>query len=323
MATASVVSTPLALNAAKQAPRYEDSPSQSPVTLMGPDSNAAATGLGIRAPFPAIRNLFDHLYKQQADAAALNATYPRRGIFKTAAITKTESDQKFTLDFSPARNARISDSLRKGLPGIDEILGFFNGVVERTVPSILESLGALAGTDFSNTHKMLNMNFRLCDYNPVTAAPESENGCGAHTDYGTFMIIFQDGTTGLELEDSAAPGGWRPVPGDATVILTGLCAVILSGGRISAARHRVRRSPGVRRLSAVLFLAPDLDVKLQPLNGIEPVKPMSDAVMRGEMDVENFKEVMGKRWRYREGNEDMEGGEMASQDSEIEKLVWL
>jgi isopenicillin N synthase-like dioxygenase len=97
------------------------------------------------------------------------------------------------------------------------------------------------------------MNFRLCDYNP------------AHTDYGTFTIIFQDGTAGLELEDPAAPGGWRPVPGDATVILTGWCAVILSGGKISAARHRVRRVPGVRRLSAALFLAPDLDVQLKPL----------------------------------------------------------
>lgn len=185
----------------------------------------------------------------------------------------------------------------------------------------VEPLGTLAGTDLSAAHKMRNMNFRLCDYNPVTAAPESENGCGAHTDYGTISIIFQDGTAGLELEDPAAPGGWSPVPGDAIVILTGWCAVILSGGRISAARHRVRRSPGVRRLSAVLFLAPDLEIKLQPLQGVEPVRPMSDAVMRGEIDVESFKEEMGKRWRYREGNEEMDGGDMATQDSHIEKLV--
>jgi hypothetical protein len=73
----------------------------------------------------------------------------------------------------------------------------------------------------------------------------------------------------------------------------------------------------VRRLSAVLFLAPDLDVKLQPL-----MKPMSDAVMCGEMDVESFKEAMGKRWQYREGNEEMEDGNVATQDSEVEKLVW-
>jgi hypothetical protein len=49
---------------------------------------------------------------------------------------------------------------------------------------------------------------------------------------------------------------------------------------------------------------------------------MSDSVMRGDMDVETFKEEMGKRWRYREGNEEMEGGDVATQDSEIENLVW-
>ncbi|OJJ52083.1 hypothetical protein ASPSYDRAFT_1170564 [Aspergillus sydowii CBS 593.65] len=91
---------------------------------------------------------------------------------------------------------------------------------------------------------MLNMDFRLCDYNPVTAAPESENGYGAYTDYRTLSIIFPDRMSGLEPEDPAGSGGWLPVPGDATVVLTGWCAVILGSGRISAARHRVRRSPG-------------------------------------------------------------------------------
>ncbi|KAI9928093.1 hypothetical protein MW887_002126 [Aspergillus wentii] len=166
------------------------------------------------------------------------------------------------------------------------------------------------------------MNFRLCDYNPETAAPECSNGCGAHTDYGTFSIIFQDGTSGLELEDSDAPGIWVPVPGYATVILTGWCAVVSSGGRIRAARHRVRRTPGVRRLCAVLFIAPDLDVKMKPLDGIQPAMPLSESIMRGDMNVESYKEIMGKRWRYREGNENMSNGKEATQDSEIAKMVW-
>lgn len=167
------------------------------------------------------------------------------------------------------------------------------------------------------------MNFRLCDYHPDTAAPESSNGCGAHTDYGTFSIIFQDGTAGLELED--VDDGWSPVPGDATVILTGWCALVLSGGRIRAARHRVRRVLGVRRLSAVLFVAPDMDVKLAPLGGIAPVDSFSDQIMQGEIDVNYFKEVMCKRWRYREGNEDMgkqdESG-ATTQNEDIERMVW-
>lgn len=31
---------------------------------------------------------------------------------------------------------------------------------------------------------------------------------------------------------------------------------------------------------------------------------------------------MGKRWRYWEGNEDMENGASATQDEDIEKLGW-
>lgn len=85
------------------------------------------------------------------------------------------------------------------------------------------------------------------------------------------------------------------MPGDATVILTGWCAVILSGGRVSAARHRVRRAPGVRRLSAVLFIAPDLDVKLKPLPGIQSSRAFSDTIMCGVLGLATFKEIMGKR----------------------------
>jgi isopenicillin N synthase-like dioxygenase len=87
--------------------------------------------------------------------------------------------------------------------------------------------------------------------------------CGAHTDYGTFSIIFQDGQAGLEVEKPDEPGAWVTIPGDATVVLCGWCALILSGDRIQAARHSVRRAPGIRRFSAVLFVAPDLGVVLR------------------------------------------------------------
>lgn len=40
-------------------------------------------------------------------------------------------------------------------------------------------------------HRAPQVNFRICDYNPQTASPESNKGCGEHTDYGTFSIIFQ------------------------------------------------------------------------------------------------------------------------------------
>lgn len=78
----------------------------------------------------------------------------------------------------------------------------------------------------------------------------------------------------------------------------------------------------MRRLSAVLFVAPDLDVKLKPLPGVLPSRAFSDTIMRGDLAVETFKEIMGKRWRWREGNEEMDDGDSMSQDAQIEKMVW-
>jgi isopenicillin N synthase-like dioxygenase len=72
----------------------------------------------------------------------------------------------------------------------------------------------LIGVDLGQVHKTGNLNYRLWDYNTDTADPASENGCGSHTDYGTFTIIFQDGTSGLEIEHAEQPGLWVPVPGD-------------------------------------------------------------------------------------------------------------
>ncbi|KAH7210254.1 hypothetical protein BKA60DRAFT_543949 [Fusarium oxysporum] len=236
----------------------------------------------VKAPFDAIWRLFDHPRANAENASSLNAAYPKRGIFKTAAMNNATSDQKFTIDLSPARNVRIPEALREKLAGdgFNEVLDFFQDVNSTYVAQII-----------------------LCDYNTDTADPTSDNGCGAHTDYGTFTIIFQDGTSGLEIEHAEQPGLWVPVPGDATVVLAGWCAVILSEGNIRATRHRVRRTPGVRRLSAVLFVAPDFEATLRPLEDVKVVRPFTKKVTNGQSDVGEFKEVMGKKWRRREGNE--------------------
>ncbi|KAK8247158.1 oxidoreductase [Phyllosticta capitalensis] len=277
----------------------------------------------VKAPFEAIQRLFDHLRSHPSDVDAINSAYPKRGILKTAAVLNPKSDQKFTFDLSPHRVDCLPGEAQQRL---SEIITFFEAAASAYVEDLLSACSNLAGpgVDMAKAHTNRNWNFRLCDYATENIAnPESDNGCGAHTDYGTFTIIFQDGTPGLEIEDPSAPTGWSLVPGDATIVLAGWCAAILSGGRIRAARHRVRRVPGVRRLSAVLFVAPDLDVKLTPLPGVKPVRPFTERISSGEEDVAWFKEVMGKRWRHREGNEDIPEGELTgSQDDDINKLVW-
>lgn len=291
--------------------------SEIPIALLAP---------GIEPPFVAIERLFDHLQLNPEDAAALNAIYPRRGIHKTAAMKNPNSDQKFTIDISSHRSVLIQSELSPSLArhGLNEILTFFEAVNQAWVGRIMDSLHHLAGVDLTPAHQHAQINFRICDYNPETVSPDSENGCGAHTDYGTFSIIFQDGTSGLEFEDPSSDDTWIPVPGYATVVLTGWCAVILTGANVIAARHRVRRTPGVRRLSAVLFVAPHPEVVLSPLVEMStPAKPFSRFVEEGMLTVGWFKEFMGKKWRHREGNEEPDArANHMSQDDEIKRLIW-
>ncbi|KAI1802167.1 Clavaminate synthase-like protein [Daldinia bambusicola] len=265
----------------------------------------------VKAPFDSIRQLFDHLRANPETADALNASYPTRGVFKNAAL----------------KNACIPAELQASLSlyGFGEVIKFFSELATTHLDNMLSMLGAAAGSvDLFPLHRSRNINFRLCDYTPATAAPENENGCGAHRDYGTFSIIFQDGTAGLEIESPALPGTWLPVPADKVVVLCGWCAFVVSGGELRAVRHRVRRQSGIRRLSAVLFVAPDLDVVLKPITpeGREVVR-FSNEIMDGKIDVRWFKECMGKRWRYRKGNAHLEGGEKITQDEDIERLIWV
>jgi hypothetical protein len=159
------------------------------------------------APFPAIRSLFAYLGEIPATAAALNDTYPLRGVFKTAATTDATCDQKLTIDLSPTRVARIPPALQAelGPHGLADVMTFFTTVTAHHVPQIMAAISAVAGRDLAALHAKLNVNFRLIDYDPETASPASRNGCGAHTDYGTFSIIFQDGTAGLEMEAPESP----------------------------------------------------------------------------------------------------------------------
>jgi hypothetical protein len=282
---------------------------------------------GIKAPFKAIQKLFDHLQSSPEDAAALNATYPRRGIHKTAATSNPTSDQKFTIDLSPNRSESIPSELSTSLSkhGLQDILTSFDTVDKTWSTRILDSLRVLSGgVNLMPAHRAPQVNFRICDYNPQTASLESDKGCGAHTDCGTFSIIFQDVTGGLEFEDPSSDDTWIPIPGDATVVLAGWCAVILTGAGVVAARHRVRRTPGVRRLSAVLFVAPHPDAVLSPLAGSPRLaKQFSRPVKNGELTVGWFKEFMGKKWRHREGNEDLDStADLMSQDDETRQLIW-
>jgi hypothetical protein len=52
------------------------------------------------------------------------------------------------------------------------------------------------------------------------------------------------------------------------------------------------------------------------------VESFSEVVNAGQFDVRWFKELMGKKWRYREGNEKLEADGGVEQDVDVEQLIW-
>ena len=100
--------------------------------------------------------------------------------------------------------------------------------------------------------------------------------------------------------------------------------LILSGDQIQAAKHCVHQALGIQQLSAVLFVAPDLDVVLRPLKDNTDGRSFSEKVMGGQVSVKWFKKVMGKQWHWRERNEYLENGERdnITQNEDMEKLIW-
>jgi hypothetical protein len=91
--------------------------------------------LPVRPPIAAIQSLFAKLYADSSLATRLNATYPKRGVFKAACLSPTASpniDQKTTIDLSVARLQelrRLEPALVKDLgQDFTEFLDFYASI---------------------------------------------------------------------------------------------------------------------------------------------------------------------------------------------------
>ncbi|MET9486746.1 2-oxoglutarate and iron-dependent oxygenase domain-containing protein [Nocardia sp. NPDC006630] len=93
----------------------------------------------------------------------------------------------------------------------------------------------------------------------------SDQGVGAHKDYGYLALLQQDEVGGLQVQ---GPDGWidaEPVPGS-FVFNIGEMLEIATQGYLIATRHRVVSPPaGVDRYSVPFFLGPRLDAVVEPL----------------------------------------------------------
>nr|WP_042179173.1 2-oxoglutarate and iron-dependent oxygenase domain-containing protein [Kibdelosporangium sp. MJ126-NF4]CEL13674.1 2-Oxobutyrate oxidase, putative [Kibdelosporangium sp. MJ126-NF4]CTQ99360.1 2-Oxobutyrate oxidase, putative [Kibdelosporangium sp. MJ126-NF4] len=95
---------------------------------------------------------------------------------------------------------------------------------------------------------------------------DTEQGVGAHKDYGYLALLQQDDIGGLQVQ--AQDGGWidaTPIPGS-FVFNIGEMLEIATQGYLTATRHRVISPPaGVERFSIPFFLGPRLDAIVEPL----------------------------------------------------------
>jgi isopenicillin N synthase-like dioxygenase len=105
---------------------------------------------------------------------------------------------------------------------------------------------------------------KLVRYPPVADA--SDQGVGAHKDYGYLAILLQDDTGGLQV---GAPGGFidvAPEP-DTFVCNIGEMFEVTSQGYYEATVHRVLSPPpGRDRISVPYFYGPRLDARLTPVD---------------------------------------------------------
>ena len=149
----------------------------------------------LKAPHSSISTLFDRLNASPELATRLNATYPKRGVFKTAGLTNALADQKTTIDLSAARLQRLT-TLAPELIGqlgteFTDVLDFFNAVERELVPAVMKATSDAAGIDMAMLHRERNHNYRMVDYFTKESNQSEEAArCGAHKDYGTFSIIL-------------------------------------------------------------------------------------------------------------------------------------
>lgn len=113
--------------------------------------------------------------------------------------------------------------------------------------------------------------FRIFNY-PANAALENDPdrwGVGAHTDYGLLTLLKQDHIGGLQVRHG---DGWIEVPDieNSFVCNVGDMLERLTNGRYLSALHRARNASSQDRISMPLFLDPNFDAVLVPIDGVQP-----------------------------------------------------
>lgn len=144
------------------------------------------------------------------------------------------------------------------------------------------ALGMGLYADFFDDFVMTGDNtLRLLHY-PAVLPGGFEGGkrvrAGAHSDYGSVTLLFQDQRGGLQVERSGGKGGWLDVePREGTIVVNaGDLLARWSNDMIRSTKHRVVEPPFMGkekeeghppRYSVAYFCNPDFDKYIEALPG--------------------------------------------------------
>jgi isopenicillin N synthase-like dioxygenase len=116
-------------------------------------------------------------------------------------------------------------------------------------------------------HQADNYTLRLLHYPPLKTVPKpGQIRAGAHSDYGTLTLLFQDDVGGLEVQ--TATGDWISAPSipGAILINTGDLTERWSNNVFRSTKHRVAlpqpEKAGRDRYSIAFFCQPDSDAEI-------------------------------------------------------------
>ncbi|KIK56897.1 hypothetical protein GYMLUDRAFT_229896 [Collybiopsis luxurians FD-317 M1] len=169
-------------------------------------------------------------------------------------------------------------------------VNFYNICREFQVSKLLPALAI--GMDlpfdfFLRYHEDAENQLRLLHYPeaPTDVFESGEKGrIGAHTDFGTATLLFQDDCGGLEVDSPSDPGVFMPVPPVPGTVLFNIGDFLMrwSNDTLKSTLHRVRAPPrkesdnGVtkERFSIPYFMGADRDKTIECLPGcFGPDKP--------------------------------------------------
>ncbi|MGV9318030.1 isopenicillin N synthase family dioxygenase [Streptomyces sp. NPDC003660] len=140
-----------------------------------------------------------------------------------------------------------------------------SAVAQRLLRELLTAIGAPAGFYDPVFGAHAHPHLKLVRY-PGSAGDGTDQGVGAHKDYGFLTLLLQDAVGGLQVQ--RADGDFHEVPplDGAFVVNLGELLEVATNGYLVATNHRVVSPPAAtERFSVPFFYNPSLDAKIAPL----------------------------------------------------------